>query len=335
MIGKITTGKSFYHCISYCLEDKLNLSEQQKQELSMLDNLQHKERAEVLIYNNCFGSSRELANQFNEVRKLSSRVEKPVLHISLRLAPGETLTKVQLAEIGRACAEEFKFDKSQYLCILHKDTHEQHIHIVANRVGYDGKAISLSNNYQQVANFCRKMEIAYNLRQVLNPKAFLPKDQRQIPRHDARKVELKNDIRQCLKKSLTYHEFEQKMKDLGYRVLKGRGIAFVDKKDVKTKGSEVGFSLMKIEKILANNLQTQKLKEELKQMYSDGNSQNRMLSSTQKLKKIIELERTLDDLEKRSNNLLHEMLKPQLETNHIPLELLKKRKRKKELRPKF
>jgi sulfur transfer complex TusBCD TusB component (DsrH family) len=41
------------------------------------------------------------------------------------------------------------------------------------------------------------------------------------------------------------------MEDLGYQVLKGRGISFIDDKKVKIKGSEVGFSLMKIEKILA------------------------------------------------------------------------------------
>ena len=41
------------------------------------------------------------------------------------------------------------------------------------------------------------------------------------------------------------------MKTLGYQVLKGRGISFIDDKKVKIKGSEVGFSLMKIEKLLS------------------------------------------------------------------------------------
>ncbi|WP_436489896.1 hypothetical protein [Chitinophaga sp. ARDCPP14] len=35
-----------------------------------------------------------------------------------------------------------------------------------------------------------------------------------------------------------------------YKVIKGRGIAFIDDKKVKIKGSEVGFSLAKIERIL-------------------------------------------------------------------------------------
>ena len=41
------------------------------------------------------------------------------------------------------------------------------------------------------------------------------------------------------------------MTALGYQILKVRGIIFTDQKKVKIKGSEVGFSLAKIEKIFA------------------------------------------------------------------------------------
>jgi hypothetical protein len=249
MIGNMTLGKFFSGCIGYCLEDKINLSEEEKMKLSINENLQHKDRAEVIYYNNCFGTASELASQFNEVRKLSSRVEKPVMHISLRLAPGESLSKDQLLEIAQACAAEFKFDQNQYVCALHKGTREQHIHIVANRVGYDGKAVTLTNNYRRMANFCRQMEKKYNLREVLNPRKFLSKEQRLIPRQDIRKDRLKKDIRDTLQQVTSYQEFEKKMKALGYSVLKGRGISFIDDKKVKIKGSEVGFSLSTIERV--------------------------------------------------------------------------------------
>jgi len=52
MIGNMTLGKSFSGCIGYCLEDKINLSEQEKMKLSIDENLQHKDRAEVIYYNN-------------------------------------------------------------------------------------------------------------------------------------------------------------------------------------------------------------------------------------------------------------------------------------------
>ena len=87
MIGKISIGKSLYHCLSYCLEDKQNLSPEQKKILSERDGVQHQHRAEVLAYNLCYGDKKGLAAQFREVRKLSRRTEKPALHLTLRLAP--------------------------------------------------------------------------------------------------------------------------------------------------------------------------------------------------------------------------------------------------------
>jgi hypothetical protein len=173
MIGHVSKGASFFHCISYCLEDKIKLTEEMKQQLAQADHLQHKDRAEVLEYNLCFGDKYELAEQFRDVTKLSKQVEKPVLHLSLRLAPGDSLTREQWLKIGREAAKEFGVADHQYICVLHKDTKEQHIHIAANRVGFDGKVASDSNSYKRMAALCRRLEKEYNLKQVLSPRAFL------------------------------------------------------------------------------------------------------------------------------------------------------------------
>jgi len=253
MIGNITKGQSFYHCIAYCLEDKRRLSEQQKVELSAQEGTQHKNRAEVLEYNNCYGNKWELAEQMQDVRKLNHQVEKPVLHISIRLAPGDQLTRAQWIEIGRATAKEFGIDMNQYICILHHDTKQPHIHLVGNRVGYDGKLASDKQDYARMAALCRRLEKQYNLKQVLSPRRYLSHEQRQLPRLDQRKMRLKKNIQEALKGTRTYGEFEKKMQDKGYRVDKGRGIAFEDDKKVRVKGSEVDYSLRTIERVLAQN----------------------------------------------------------------------------------
>lgn len=241
MIGKITVGKSFSGCIKYCLNDKV----QKENEAQVM-----KEMAEVILYNQCFGNDRELITQFNDVRKLNPSLSKPVLHITLSFIPGEQLANQNLVEMCQDCASEMGFASNQYIAILHKDTQHQHLHIVANRIGFDKRTVKDNNNYQKMADYCRKMELKYDLKQVQSPRLFLSQQERLTPRQNLRNEQLKSHIRQSLHAVNNFGQFEQKMKLLGYDIIKGRGIAFVDKKKVKIKGSEVGFSLMKIEKIL-------------------------------------------------------------------------------------
>lgn len=330
MIGHVSIGASFYHCISYCLEDKKELSDQQKQELAKQDNLQHRERAEVLEYNKCFGNKHELTEQFKDVQKLSRRVEKPVLHLSLRLAPGETLTKEQLIEMGRACAKEFGVADNQYICVLHKDTKEQHIHIAANRVGFNGKVASDSNSYKRMASLCRNLEKQYNLKEVLSPRAFLSPKDRLLPRHDQRKERLREDIRQTLEKVTLYSAFEKQMQELGYKVIKGRGISFIDNKKVKIKGSEVGFSLAKIDRILSIKQQLEMNRSKQQQRQQDGNRPSiaHAKAPVQHHKQQHTEETSIKIVEKQLLNTLYQLLKPEYGADYVNPELIKEAKKK-------
>ncbi|RFM27001.1 relaxase/mobilization nuclease domain-containing protein [Deminuibacter soli] len=249
MIGYIGTGKSFAGCIGYCLEDKKNLTKEEKRHLSFKDNLQHLNRAEVLFYNRCFGDKKELVRDFIDVSKLSRKIENPVLHMSLRLAPGDAITKSQLEQIGRKCAAEFGVADNQYLCILHKDTAEQHIHIVANRVGFDGRVASDSNSYKRMAALCRKLEKEFNLREVLSPRKFLTDSEKGLQRHDKRKQTLAAEVGKCLSLAGSFADFERLLGERNYSIIKGRGITFIDDRKVKVKGSDIGFPLSKINKI--------------------------------------------------------------------------------------
>jgi hypothetical protein len=335
MIGKIFTGKSFRGCIGYCLEDKA-----QKEEETVVKN-----RAELFMYNQCFGNKNELIQQFNEVRKLNPKLSKPVLHISLSLAPEERLSKAALTDMVEECAKELGFENNQYIAIHHLDTDHQHVHLVANRVGYDGKTVKDSDNYQKIASYCRKMELKYELRQVLSPGRFLSKELRQIPRHDARKDQLKGAIKECLASSKNYNEFENKMKQKGYEVIKARGIAFRDKKKVYTKGSEVGYALATIEKILA-------IKPELKQTFLIQKEQQEQVNTKEENRRAKPTSLLLKSKEEKQKlsiyttkeikpetseekhrvdhfKILEQLIKPEQNLERINPELLKKKKRKK------
>lgn len=244
MIAKATIGKSFGGCLSYCLNPK--------------------KKPEILYTHNCFGGRKDLTKQMKESAMLSRRVKKPVWHttISFPLEDNDKIDNSKLIQITDKLIERFKLEKHQLVAIKHNDTSHQHIHIIINRVSLEsGKAISTSHNYKKLANFSRKMEEEFNLKKVLNPKRFIKGEQKNLPRNDSRKVKLKGIIEQALAKCSSYPEFEKFVNKKGYEIHKGRGIAFIDNKKVRIKGSQVGYSLRKIEshleKEIANQLQRQ------------------------------------------------------------------------------
>jgi hypothetical protein len=327
MIGHVSIGASIYHLLSYVLEDKKELSDETKLKLSAGDYLQHRERAEVLEYNKCFGNKYELTEQFKDVSKLSSRIEKTMLHLSLRLAPGEQLTKAQLTDMGRACGEAFGVADHQYICVLHKDTREQHIHIAANRVGFNGKVANDSNSYKRMAELCRKIEKEYGLQEVLSPRKFLSPKDRQLPRHDSRKEKLRVDIQQTLKQTSSYPAFEKQMKGLGYKVLKGRGISFVDDKKVKFKGSEVGFSLAKIEKILSLQQQLDAKRASQKNERSNANTTDSTKKPGQS-KQFDYSKTSFEAVEKQIIGLIGQLMNPEYTSDYTNPELIRQPKKK-------
>jgi hypothetical protein len=192
-----------------------------------------------------------LIGQFNDARNLNPNLSRPVLHITLSFAPGERVSRPQLYDMIYECEEAMGFEKNLYVAIEHDDTVHQHIHIVVNRVGLNGKTLPDSHNYRKIAEYCRKMELKHGLQKVLSPRKFLSRDQKQIPRYDCRKENLRREIVFSLATAHSYREFENAIKNKGYDIIKARGISFLDPKKVKVKGSEVGYSLQKIEKLLA------------------------------------------------------------------------------------
>jgi hypothetical protein len=253
MIGKIATGKSFRGCLGYLHEGRLQESEElQLEEMA-------KKQAEVIHYNKCFGNKKQVVKQLVAVSKLNPKLAKPVFHASLSFAYADAamLTKHQKADIAIAMAEKFGFGQNQFVVITHADTTHEHIHIVANRVGYDGKTANDSNSYKRMAEFCREIEKAYKLTPVLSPNRFLKLEERisKTKRIDSRKELLAETLEWAIGKSKTVEQVKTRMEKQGYQVELGRGIAFTDEQKVRFKGSEVGYSLANISALLLQQRQ--------------------------------------------------------------------------------
>lgn len=273
MIGKLMIGKTFKGCIDYCLSDKRVAGKR----------VNTGDRVEILHYNYCFGNKKSLIRDFNDVAALNPRQSKPVFHLSLSLGKGEYLSNTDWIAVSEQAAEHFGFEKNQYLLVSHNDTDQhQHIQIVANRIGFEGKTtVSDSNSYKKIANFCRMMELQFSLQTVLNPKKFLTKADKMLPRNDERKNILIDRIRRCLSASLSIDEFQQRLKKENVITKIGRGIIFIDDKKMRVKGSELNFSLSKITASIQKNIQEQKQKEEQKRKVAEQKKQTEVVAKTQ------------------------------------------------------
>jgi hypothetical protein len=248
MIGKVMVGKGFAGCISYCLEDK-KIKNRVNHDEHLVKN-----RAVILQHNLCFGDKKNLCGQFNDVRKLNPQQSRPVMHMTLSFAPGEILERPQLLEIVGECAKEFGFENNQFFSVQHLDTEHQHIHIVANRISLEGRTnVTDSNNFKKMAGFCRKMEVKYGLVEVASPRTFLPREQKQIPRNDSRKNSIKAILQDAIRDCKSLEAFYKSAEDRGFQVVKTSGIAFIDDKGVKVKGSDIGLSLQAIERQVKRN----------------------------------------------------------------------------------
>jgi len=278
MMGRVHSGPSFRQSLAYCLSDKKRTPGEHPsgqpgspgQSTTEDHSSDHrsppagevvfKDRAEIIHYNQCYGNQRELAAQFNEVSRLKPNLSKPVMQIMLSLPRGEQLSKAMLVRIGDDCAKAMGFAANQYVTILHKDTKNQHLHMVANRVGFDGVTVSDSYSQGRIADFCRAAERKHGLRQEPGPIRYRGKGQGgqdgPAPRQGIRLDQLKNDIRESLNASADYPAFQRSMEQRGYTVYCGpRGIAFMDAMKVVFKGCDAGYPLKLIGQILARPLE--------------------------------------------------------------------------------
>lgn len=107
----------------------------------------------------------DLTDEFKAVSSFRQDIKKPVFHAFLSLPKDEKLTDEQWQEIAKDYLKEMNIDieKHQYICVRHKDTDQDHIHIVANRVGLDGSVWLGQHSAFNTIAACERLEVKHDL----------------------------------------------------------------------------------------------------------------------------------------------------------------------------
>ncbi|MCO5984304.1 relaxase/mobilization nuclease domain-containing protein [Enterobacter hormaechei] len=107
----------------------------------------------------------DLTDEFKTVSSFRPDIKKPTFHAFLSLPKNEHLTDEQWQEIAKDYLKEMNIDieKHQYICVRHKDTDQDHIHIVANRVGLDGSVWLGQHSAFNTIAACERLEVKHNL----------------------------------------------------------------------------------------------------------------------------------------------------------------------------
>ena len=72
-------------------------------------------------------------------------ISKPVVHVSLSLAPGEHLSDEEWRGVGQQYLAGMGFSDHQYVLTRHTNTAHEHVHLVTSRIGCDGSVASDSH----------------------------------------------------------------------------------------------------------------------------------------------------------------------------------------------
>ena len=166
------------------------------------------------------------------------RVKKPVYHFGASLAPDEHLSREQWTMVAERLLERLGLEEHQAILALHTDRDHEHIHIVVNRVGIDGRAWKPDFDVLKAQDAARELERELGLR-VVPTKRDLRLEQRKAAgeRLERREIEKPFARRVALaaledfQQSGSWEELEERLARRGLRLepaRRGGGVIVTD-----------------------------------------------------------------------------------------------------------
>ncbi|RYE59199.1 MAG: relaxase/mobilization nuclease [Sphingobacteriales bacterium] len=151
MIASQKIGKSFMGALNY--------------NWKKLNHPNSNQRAELLDSNFTNLDIRQIKAEVELVKLLRPNLNRYVYHTSLNFSKDELayLNNEKLLAIALDYLEANGFNNNQYFIFRHFDADHPHLHLLVNRIGFDGSVVSDSNNYKRSEAILRQLEHKYDL----------------------------------------------------------------------------------------------------------------------------------------------------------------------------
>jgi hypothetical protein len=188
---------------------------------------QDRSRSQVLYQEGVRGyDHRLMARDFELIHSLCAESTKPVFHGVLLFHRDEKPDDAQMVEIAQKYLREMGLRHNQYAIVKHVDTSHTHLHLVANRIDYNG------NRYNPYLEWCISNDVARKLVQEYHLVPVGKKDLRQtnfdaLNASETRKYAIYRSVQECLRGCRDLDELERRLRnhdvDVRYRTDKESG----------------------------------------------------------------------------------------------------------------
>ncbi|UOQ69165.1 relaxase/mobilization nuclease domain-containing protein [Hymenobacter volaticus] len=260
MISRTTIGRSFAGLVRYQFAGRRDLPSDKQAEVLAAVGV----RADSAVH---------MQRDFNRGRQLNPNLKLAVWHTSLSFNPDDApqLDSAKMRVVAEDYVLKMGLDQTQYVIVRHHDQPDnQHLHIIVNRVGNDGKTIADGQNF-----FRSKKVLIELIREhgLTPPKGLRPEKQHpaQLRGVDKTRHEIREALRTVLATATDSKLFSEGLRKHGvdFKIYMSKekqpaGISFA--KDGQTfKGSAIhrSFSITGITKQVLANRAAQQATQEL------------------------------------------------------------------------
>lgn len=169
---------------------------------------------------------RTIMDEVKMIRVLRPNLAKYFYHTSVNFPPDENLKDEQMVDIANEYLAAMGFEQHQFAIFRHFDADHPHIHILVNRIGYDGSIVSDSQDYKRSEAVLRRLEKQHGLTEVISSRmaqerAMTKNELEMMKRTDGPSIKMKLQviIKSALSQKPTADQFISQLEALGINIL--------------------------------------------------------------------------------------------------------------------